>query len=166
MNAKVVLVTVGLACALLAGSLALAVRTAHAQSGTDTIVFTVQNLGFADCGGSALFGLSFDMVSPAGALLGTGTSCVTAVEGCQFAAGCRDTTSATFVLDFAAGSVTASMTLFEFWVKDVFVIQHGRGTVQGGTGAFSGTSGSVTGDGWVDFSDNGLATQLTYRVSL
>jgi hypothetical protein len=131
------------------------------------LAFAVQHLGDASsaCPG-ALFGLSFDMVGPGGAPLGTGRSCVRKLVGCEFAAGCKARVRATFVLDFADGSVTARMDLRERWATDVLVLQRGEGTISSGTRAFSGARGSIEGGGAVEFADTGASPLLVYVVRL
>jgi hypothetical protein len=158
---KILCVVIGLACVL-----ALTAGTARAQDGrTSVIVFTVQNLGdaSADCPGS-LFGLSFDMVSLRGSLLGKGVSCVQSLEGCQFATGCRDTVDATFTLAFGRGSLTAPVVLNETWLTDTTVLQIDRGTVISGTGDFAGATGSIICAGTVQFTATGVIPRLVCAV--
>ena len=139
------------------------------DSEAEKIVFSVQNLGDASgaCDG-ALFGLSFDMVSPDGSVLGTGRSCVGSSVGCDpsvdFHPGCHDTIGTTFVLDFADGSLVAPMTLREQYPDPVTVRQHGEGRVSGGTGAYAGASGVVEGGGTVVFDP--FAVDIVYVVHL
>src|SRR5262245_45539828 len=131
------------------------------------IVFSVQNVGDAGaaCGG---FGLSFDMVSPAGSLLGRGRSCIGSFEGCDpsvaFRPGCHATIGVTFVLDFADGSLTAPMTLREVYPDPVTVRQHGEGHVSDGSGGFAGARGVVEGGGTLVFAP--FAVDLVYVVHL
>jgi hypothetical protein len=146
----------------IASLLALAARTAEAsERPSSVIVFTVANLGPADCG------LSFDMVSPAGALLGRGVSCIHSIEppDCS-SAGCRDTVDATFTLPFADGSVTAPILLNEHWLSDSSVLQVDRGTVTSGTGAFAGTTGTIFCAGTVQFTATAVITKITCVVHL
>jgi len=131
------------------------------------IVFSVENLGDAGaaCDG---FGLSFDMVSPAGSLLGRGRSCMGSFDGCDpsvsFRPGCHATISVTFVLDFADGSLTAPMTLREVYPDPLTIRQHGEGRVSGGSGAYAGASGVVEGGGTILFAP--FAVDLVYVVHL
>jgi hypothetical protein len=77
---SVFFVVVGIAC-LLGVTAGTADASEHPSS---VIVFTVANIGPADCG------LSFDMVSPAGALLGRPRSSSTST-GCRAASCSRST---------------------------------------------------------------------------
>ena len=62
--------------------------------------------------------------------------------------GCHQTTLAIFILNFAEGSITASMNLEETFVGGVFaVVEHGDGEITEGTAAFAGKTGTVEYDG-------------------
>jgi hypothetical protein len=150
-------VVVGIAC-LLAVTAGTADASEHPSS---VIVFTVANLGPADCG------LSFDMVSPAGDLLGRGVSCIHSIEppDCS-SAGCHDTVDATFTLPFTDGSLTAPILLNEHWLSDSLVLQIDRGTVTSGTGAFAGATGSIFCAGTVQFTATAVITKITCVVHL
>jgi hypothetical protein len=142
--------------------LVLAAGTADAsERPPSVIVFTVANLGPADCG------LSFDMVSPAGNLLGRGVSCIHSIQppDCS-SAGCRDTVDATFTLPFADGSLAAPILLNEHWLSDSLVLQVDRGTVTSGTGAFAGATGSIFCAGTVQFTATAVITKITCIVHL
>jgi hypothetical protein len=158
---KIVRVLVGVVCALV-----MTVGAASA-SNPSAIVFNVQNLGDASaaCPGS-LFGLSFDMVSPQGPLLGNGVSCVRSVEGCQFAAGCHDTVDATFALDFGRGSLSAQVILNETWLTDTKVLQIDQGTVSVGTGDFAGAQGSLRCVGTLQFTATDVIPKLVCLLRL
>jgi hypothetical protein len=164
MNGKVIAILSTLACLL-----ALTAGAAQASPLQATqIVFDVENAGdgSAQCPG-ALFGLSFDMVSPGGALLGTGVSCIAAVTGCDpssaWRPGCQATLDATFVLDFAGGSITAPVRLHEEYPSPSAVRQQGVGKIAGGTGAYAGAAGTVDGGGTVDFAVEG-SFEIAYTV--
>jgi hypothetical protein len=153
-------------------ALALSAGAATANGArSQAVVFGVQNLGdaSAECPG-ALFGLSFDMVSPAGALLGRGVSCVHFFEppdGCPFGAvGCRDAVHATFTLDFAQGSLTAPIVLHEHWLTEGRVLQVDRGTVSSGTGRFSGERGSIFCAGPIHFTATDAISRIVCVVHL
>lgn len=137
---------VGLACAL-----TLAVGATGANGARQSpIVFTVHNLGEAACS-DGVFALSFDMRSPAGSLLGKGVSCVHEFPACFAEAGCRDTFTATFTLDFAQGSLEIPVVFNELWLTDSMVLQVTTGTIASGTGAFAGAAGSLFCIGTVTF---------------
>jgi hypothetical protein len=157
-------------CALAAVASALAPGAAQAHDGDrTTIAFEVQNIGdgTASCSPEDLFGISFDMVSPDGAPLGSGRSCVHSIDGCfPFAAFCRQTVRATFTLDFARGSVTAPMRLREVLPTETSFIQRGKGKIAASTGDFAGARGRVHGGGAGAFTDQGFVGELVYAVVL
>src|SRR5919204_1473639 len=136
----------GLAALVFALALSAGVATAGATS--RVIVFEVANLGdaSADCSG-ALFGLTFDMVSPGGPALGHGASCIQFFDppaGCPFGmVGCQDAVHAVFTLTFAEGTLTTPIVLTEHWLTESMVLQVDRGTVSSATGEFTGASGSI-----------------------
>jgi hypothetical protein len=157
-------------CALAAVASALAPAAAEAHDGDrSTIVFSVQNLGdaTASCAPDDLFGISFDMVSPAGNRLGAGRSCVHSIDGCfPFTPFCRQTVRSTFRLEFARGSLTAPMTLREVLPTETSFIQRGKGKIATGTGDFAGARGRVKGGGAGAFTDQGFVGELSYAVVL
>ncbi|MGH3130266.1 MAG: hypothetical protein ACRDNX_05575 [Gaiellaceae bacterium] len=165
MSTKTLYTLVGLACAL-----ALTAGSAQANGGDGSrIVFSVENVGdaSADCA-DAWFGLSFDMVSLAGVLLGTGRSCVHSIDdGCTpFVAGCHQKVDATFELDFGRGSLTVPMKLHEVLPTESSFIQRGTGRIAGGTGDFEDARGRVKGGGSAAFTDQGLVGEIVYVVRL
>jgi hypothetical protein len=161
-------------CAGVAVVLALALSAGAATANgarSHGVVFSVQNLGdaSAECP-DALFGLSFDMVSPGGALLGRGVSCVDFFEppdGCPFGAvGCRDAVHATFTLELADGSLTAPIVLHERWLTESRVRQIDRGTIVSGTGRFTGARGSIFCAGTIHFTATATIPRLICVVHL
>ena len=154
--------------AVLAFGLALA--AAPAQASHRTIPFDVQlDFGRAPaCAVDDQFGLAFDMVSPGGALLGTGQSCVHSVDDrCEpFTPFCRVTSDATFTLDFGGGSVTARMKLREVKPTESSLVQRGKGKITSGTGEFAGAHGDVDGGGTIEFTELGPVTDVVYAVRL
>jgi hypothetical protein len=157
-------------CAVATVACALAPGAAQADDGErSTISFQVQNLGdaTASCSPQDLFGISFDMVSLAGAPLGAGRSCVHSIEGCfPFTPFCRQTVHATFTLGFAGGSLTAPMRLREVLPTETSFIQRGKGRIAAGTGDFAGARGRVKGGGAGAFTDQGFAGEIVYAVFL
>lgn len=157
-------------CVLIAVVSALVPAAAQAHDGDrSTIVFSVQNLGdaTASCSPDDLFGISFDMVSPAGAPLGAGRSCVHSIDGCfPFEPSCRQTVRATFTLHFARGSLTVPMRLREILPTETSFIQRGKGKIAAGTGDFAGARGHVKGRGAGAFTDQGFVGELVYTVDL
>jgi hypothetical protein len=159
-------------CALVAVTSALAPAVAQADErdrDRSTITFRVENPGdaTASCSPHDLFGLSFDMVSRAGAPLGTGRSCVHSIEGCfPFRPFCRQRVDATFTLDFARGSLTAPMTLREVLPTETSFIQLGKGRIAAGTGEFAGARGHVLGGGAGAFTDQGFVGKIAYTVAV
>ena len=146
--------------------LALTAGAAGAAGGKrSVIVFTVQNLGDGStaCPGS-LFGLSFDMTLGR-ATLGSGLSCVSAVEGCQ-TAGCRSTITTTFTLDFARGTLTVPAVLDELWLTDTRVLTRDHGSISSGTGDFAGASGSLNCVGTIQFTATATIPRLVCVVRI
>src|SRR5262245_3193969 len=90
-------------------------RVGNGARHPEVLVFTVQNLGdgSASCPAPPFwFGLSFDMASPGGSLLGSGVSCVQSIEPPDCASvGCRDTVHAIFTLKLRGGTLRAPMVL-------------------------------------------------------
>jgi len=160
----------GIAGILFALAMSGGAASAH-STGSSVIIFNVQNLGdaSADCSG-ALFGLSFDMASPGGLLLGHGVSCVhffDPPDGCPFGAiGCRDDVHATFTLSFAQGTLTAPIVLAEHWLTTSTVLQIDRGTVTSGTGEFDGARGSIFCTGTVQFTATSIVPKIVCAVHL
>lgn len=164
MSTKTLSLLLGLACAL-----ALTAGSARADDGgTTRIVFSAENVGDASAAcGDALFGLSFDMVSPAGDLLGSGRSCVHSIDGCDpFIPGCRQTVRSTFHLDFGRGSLTVPMKLRELWPTESSFRQRAKGKISGGTGDFADARGHVKGGGAGAFTDQGFVGDFVYVVRL
>ena len=157
-------------CVLVAVASALIPGVAQARDRErSTIAFSVENPGDATpaCAPDDLFGISFDMVSLRGAALGSGRSCVHAIEGCfPFRPFCRQTLHATFTLDFKRGSLTAPMRLREILPTEASFIQHGKGRIATGTGDFAGAHGRVAGGGVGAFTDQGFAGAIVYAVVL
>ena len=164
MTTKTPRTLVALACAL-----ALTAGSARAHDGGPSrIVFSPENVGDASAACvDALFGLSFDMVSPAGDLLGSGRSCVHSIDGCSpFVPGCRQTLRATFELDFGRGSLTVPMKLREVLPTETSFRQRAKGKISGGTGDFANVRGHVKGGGAGAFTDQGLVGDFVYVVRL
>ena len=157
--------------ATLACTFALTAAAALASSQGTMIVGKFQDVTFgpptAACSPQTLFEVDFSLVSPRGVVLGTGTSCVQGWAGapCPEIAppGCNQKTLATFVLNFADGSITAPMTLDETFVGGGALVQHGRGQIAGGTGSYTGATGSIEDNGLARFPDG---IHLTFVVRL
>ena len=157
-------------CVLVAVASALIPGVAQAQErDRSTIAFRVENPGDATpaCSPDDLFGISFDMVSLRGAPLGSGRSCVHAIDGCfPFTPFCRQTVQATFTLSFARGALTAPMSLREILPTESSFVQRGKGKIAAATGDFAGARGRVEGGGAGAFTDQGFVGALIYTVSL
>lgn len=155
-------------CTIAALAFGLALAAAPAQASDRTTLFEVRLADRpAACAGDDEFGLAFDMVSPGGALLGSGQSCVHSTGGCvPFAPFCRLTRDATFTLEFRRGSVTAPMTLREVMPTEISFIQRGKGTIASGTGEFAGARGHVKGGGAIAFTETGVETAVFYAVRI
>lgn len=161
MRTKILFAALATVCAL-----ALTAGPAAARSTTVVMNLVPSGDASASCPGS-LFGLGFDVVSPAGKALGTGRSCVAAIDGCDpFRPRCHQAVSATFTLDLAPGSVTAPMTLHEIWPTESSFLQLGHGRVASGTGAYAAARGSIAGGGGGEFTDQGFDGRLVYLLRL
>jgi hypothetical protein len=156
-------------CVIAAVASALAPTAAQAHDRDRSIAFGVQSPGdaTASCSADDLFGISFDMVSLAGAPLGAGRSCVHSIAGCfPFKPFCRQKLRATFTLNFADGSLTARMRLREILPTENSFIQQGEGKIAAGTGAFAGAQGRVKGGGDGAFTDQGFVGEIVYALTL
>jgi hypothetical protein len=162
MSNKIVCFLAALACAVAATAAPVQARAAAPP----VIVFSIQNLGdgTAACPG-AVFGLSFDLRSPAGSLLGSGVSCVHSIPTCQ-SAGCHEAIDATFTLRFGNGSLVAPVVLDERWLTDSLVVQLTTGRIASGAGAFADAKGSINCVGTVQFTAAGAIPKLVCIVRL
>jgi hypothetical protein len=158
--------------AALALTLALSAVSAHADPAARPIVAKAGEVTFGPstpaCPGTTLFQADFPLLTPQGDPLGSATSCVQgwSVGPCPDPAppGCQQTTLAIFILSFAEGSITASMTLEETFVAGPFaVVEHGQGEIVAGTGAFAGTTGTVEYDGMFRVPGG---VHFTFRISV
>ncbi len=125
---------------------------------------TFGNFGFAGTSDPCPAGiLSFDIASPGGASLGTGSSCIQVVEGCEeFAVGCRQRIEA--VMSFALSGrdpVIVAATLREVVLDDdpFTVAQRVRGSVMNGKGRLRGA-------GTIAFPAEGVESTLVYVLRL
>ena len=162
MRTRILLAAVAIGC-----TLALTAGPANASGGNpSTIVMELVPSGdaSASCPGS-LFGIAFDLTSTAGEPLGTGRSCIAAIDGCApFRPLCHQTVTATFMLDLARGSVTVPMRLLEILPTADSFLQRGHGTVAGGTGAYSRVAGHVVGGGGGRFTEQGFEGRIVYAL--
>lgn len=160
---KLLLILVTFAFGLTAVTTASGARTPQPQ----LISFSIQNVGDGSesCPG-ALFGISFDMVSPTDARLGSGVSCIRTFDGCNFLAGCRDTIGSEWLISFEQGDIRAPVVIGELWPTDNTVIQFDHGTVGGGSGSFEGVAGSITCAGAITFTDTATVPRLACLVHL
>jgi hypothetical protein len=142
---------------------AFAAGAAHAGT-KEKVVMTFGNFGFAGTSDPCPAGiLTFNIASPAGAALGTGSSCIQAVEGCEeFAVGCHQRIEA--VLSFALFGrepVIVAATLREVVLDDdpFTVAQRVRGSVVNGKGRLRGA-------GTIAFPAEGVESTLVYVLRL
>lgn len=155
---KVVAIILGLLVALAA---AAGSAQAKPDNGHLKIVAEVEEIGFELPTPTCELGIiTFSLVSPNGGALGTGVSCIHSIVGCSFAAGCRATAFADFILTFPQGSVTAPMVIAEVWPTDTTVAQHAKGKITSGTGAFAGAKGSIKCNGGLEFTETAVIPDL------
>jgi hypothetical protein len=120
------------------------------------------------CPSSALFGFVVNVSSPGGRRVGTGSTCVESLQGCDpFAAFCHRIVHTTLTLDLRRGSLVAALVLFEILPTESSFIQFGHGTVTGGSDGFATARGRVFGGGRGAFDDQlSFAGRLRYVVVL
>jgi hypothetical protein len=139
--------------------------TAQAHQPKHVIEFGFTNFGFAEdpaCPGGLI---TFSVLSLSGEALGSGTSCVQSINGCEpFAVGCKQNVHAILTFTFSEGSVTVDTTLKERFISETALEQRARGQVTSGTGAYAGASGRLHGEGTLDFLA-GTST-LVYKLRL
>lgn len=163
---KLLAAAVAAACAV---ALTAGPADAHAGGGRSAIAFSlVPDLAAPVSCADSLFGFGLRIASLDGRPLGTGRTCVDAIDGCEpFAPFCRRTVVATLTLDLARGSLTVPVRLLEVLPSESSFIQLGRGRVSGGTGAFARAGGRVAGGGAGAFDDQGDFTgRLVYTARL
>jgi hypothetical protein len=113
------------------------------------------------------FGIPLDVFSLGGAKVGTASSCVHSIDGCDpFVPFCRQTVQATLTLALAGGTITAPLELREILPTEFSFLQRGSGTITGGTGAYAGSRGHIKGGGAGEFTDTGFVGNLVYVVHL
>jgi hypothetical protein len=143
--------TVAFVLAFVVSAIAVGAAQAHNPS-KHVIEFGFTNFGFAEdpaCPGGLI---SFDMLSLTGEPLGSGTSCVQSIEGCDpFVIGCKQKLRAILTFMFSEGSVTVDATLRERFISDAALEQRARGKVTSGTGVYADTRGRLRGEGTLDF---------------
>jgi hypothetical protein len=156
------ILSVSLAVAAL---LMLALNTATAQAATtEVIVMRFENIGFTEPSEACPGGLiTFDIISPAGAPLGTGSSCIQSIAGCDpFFVGCRQTAKAIFTFALTGRDpIVVAATVNEVVLDDdPFTLrQFTRGTVVNG-------SGHLIGAGTATFTAEGIQSTLVYVLIL
>ena len=144
-------VTVAFLLALVVSASAVSPAQAHHPS-KQVIEFGFANFGFAEDPGCPGGLISFDLLSPTGEPLGSGTSCVQSFEGCEpFVVGCKQRVHAIFTFAFSEGSVIVDATLKERFISDTALEQRARGKVTGGTAAYANARGRLRGEGTLDF---------------
>jgi len=163
MSTKVMSVLAGIVAAL-----ALAAGSTAAPPKAVTVAFGIQNVGFEATCPPDVFGFSFDMVAPGGAVVGTGQTCLLSSAGCDpfvaWVRGCHRTLETAWRLSLPGGTVSLSVPLFELYPTPATFVQIGVGTVTGGTGAFAGARGLVAGGGTGAFTETGIESRLFYTV--
>jgi hypothetical protein len=142
---------------VLAAAVAAAPAGARSQDDDKKIVVRVMDLQFGDPTASCVAGVAtYSLVSPAGAVVGSGTACLTSfASDCplQVFIGCHETVLSTLTFNFVGrGSVTAPSTFNDVWISDTTVVIRVTGEITDGTGEFAGASGSMTGRGTIDYS--------------
>jgi hypothetical protein len=128
------------------------------------VVMTFENIEF-DFGSSACPEgvVRFDVVSPAGAQVGTGSSCIQRVDGCDpFAVGCRQRAESIFTFALAGrDAIVVSTKLHEVVLDDdpFTLAQLALGKVVNG-------EGGLIGAGTLVFTPDGIESTLVYVLRL
>jgi hypothetical protein len=164
---KRILAAVAAAVALIALPAAPAAASQDSRT-TDVVNLAPDLLTPVSCPDGALFGFALNISSLEGVPLGTGTTCVASIEGCDpFVVNCRRTVHATLELGLQRGSLTAAVVLVEVLPTESSFIQFGHGKVVSGTGRYRHTDGRILGDGVGAFDDQLAFTgQLVYVLAL
>ena len=127
------------------------------------VVMTFENIGFGDATDACPGGLAtFDVVSPGGTRLGTGSSCIRSFKGCEpFIVGCHQKVETIF--SFALGArdpIVVAAKLHEIVLDDdpFTVAQRAHGKVING-------KGHLKGSGTIAFTPEGIESTLVYVLS-
>jgi hypothetical protein len=145
--------------------LMLALSTATAQAATrQIVVMKFENIGFAEpTQACPVFIITFDIVSPDGSPLGTGSSCIQSFVGCDpFFVGCRQRAETIFTFALSGRDpIVVAATVNEIVLDDdPFTLAHfTRGTVVNGTG-------QLIGAGTIVFTAEGIQSNLVYVLIL
>jgi hypothetical protein len=146
-----------LAVLTLAAGALLAAPAAQAQP--QATVVKIHDVVFTGPTAECLDVAEFPLGSPSGAVIGSGTACLTGGDfGCfpVPVPGCAQTTLSTFTFRLPGGTVEADMTLKEVFTSESSLVQVGRGEIIGG--------GRIVGGGTATFTATGIAADLTYVV--
>jgi hypothetical protein len=153
-----------LALAVALATVVAAAPVAHARR--TTIVAKVANLQFGqtiqDCDPGD--GVTFDLASPSGAEIGSGTGCITGfASDCAPLPGCHETVNSTLTLIFDGRGAVVAPSLFQQTDLPNGLSFRSTGDITSGTGEFAGATGVVTGQGII-FAD--FSTNATYVLSI
>lgn len=142
--------------------LAFSAGTAQAAA-KETVVMTFENIAFGEADACPGGVVTFDIVAPGGAPLGTGSSCILSFTGCEpFRVGCHQKveTILTFALSGREPIIVAAQ-LYEVVLDDepFTLAQRAHGSVVNG-------KGHLRGGGTVAFTAEGIASTLVYVLRL
>jgi hypothetical protein len=143
--------------------LALSAGTAQA-SAKETVVMTFENIVFGLASDTCPGGVAaFDTVSPSGAPLGTGSTCLLSFTGCEpFRVGCHQKIETVFTFALSGrGPIIVAAKLHEVLLDDdpFTLAQRARGTVVN-------RKGHLHGGGTVTFTPEGIESTLVYVLRL
>jgi hypothetical protein len=139
---------------LAAGALVVALAAAAAQAKpSETLSLTPANITFGpETAACPLGTVEFDVQSPAGAPLGTGTGCIQAIDPVGTSA---QRARVVFTFELAGGSLTVAARLKETFLSETSFIQRAHGKILAGTGKFADAHGKLRGGGTIVFNPDG-----------
>jgi hypothetical protein len=143
--------------------LAFSAGTARAAA-KETLVLTFENIAFQEASDACPGGIAtFDIVSPGGAQLGTGSSCILSFMGCEpFRVGCHQTVETIFTFRLSGRSpIIVAAKLHEVVLDDdpFTLAQRAHGSVVN-------RKGHLRGGGTLTFTAEGIESTLVYVLRL
>jgi hypothetical protein len=110
--------------------------------------------------------VDFDLQSPTGAPLGTGTGCIRAIDPVGTSAQRADVV---FTFELAGGSISVDTSLKETFLSATSFVQRAHGKVIAGSGDFADAHGKLRGGGTIVFNpgggiDSGVVFTVTLKV--
>jgi hypothetical protein len=154
-----------LAVALSVLAVALTPGVALAHHPAQTLTLKPANITFAEPSSQCPEGtIGFDLQSPAGAMAGTGSSCIQRIRPLGTFG---QHVHAVLELQLAHGSLTVDSTIEEIFLSESSEAQLWQGTVVRGTGRYAGARGKLVGGGTLAFNPDGsVDSTVVYVIRL